>query len=176
MSQLPPTIKCSERSKKTTDSKKESAFRQTITKNSMGENNEPERIQGTDGGGQKKIQHRRKYYNTRRSKKQLGEEFGSEELIKQKIRLQRELDLPERCDEARRIKQKFKESRKMIQGDEYDVDIDSGLANRVVEELEDIDERSASAEELEELKILVEKFIVEEKDIESPELENQDKA
>ena len=109
-------------------------------------------------------------------KKQLGEELGPEELIKQKIRLQRELDLPERCDEARRIKRKFKESRKMVQGDEYDVDIDSDLANRVVEELEDIDERSASADELEDLKILVEKFIAEEKDIKSPELEDNNES
>ncbi len=104
-------------------------------------------------------------------KKQLGEELSSEELIKQKIRLQRELDLPERYDKARRIKRKFKESRKMVQGDEYNVNTNSDLANQLITNLKDIDERSASKKELENLKTAVERFIVEEKDIESPELE-----
>lgn len=107
---------------------------------------------------------------------QLGEKPSPQEVIKQKVKYEKGVKLPERYHKARRIRRKFKECRAMVQGDEYDVDIDSDLANQVVEELEDIDERSADLGELEDLKILVEKFIVEEKDIESPELENHDEA
>ncbi len=101
---------------------------------------------------------------------QLGEDLSSEEVINQKVRLEKEIELPERYHLVRRIKQKLKESRKIIENDKYNVDIDSDIAKQIADQLQE-DESRIDDEELESLKKALEKFIVENKDIESPELD-----
>ncbi len=104
------------------------------------------------------------------AEEQLGEEVSYEETIRDKVRLERNIELSERYHTVRRIRNKFKEARNMM-GDDYEVDTNSDNARTVVDKLRDIDERSAELDKLEELKTAIERFIVEEKDIESPELE-----
>jgi len=98
-------------------------------------------------------------------------DISSKEIIRRKVEFESKLELPERYDKARRIREKLKEAKKMLYQNEYDVDIDSELANRLVDNLDEIDEETADLDKLEEFMMLVERFIVEEKDIESPELE-----
>ena len=105
------------------------------------------------------------------AEERLGEEISYEETIKDKVRLERNIELSERYHTVRRIRNKFKETRNMISDDDYEVDTNSDNARTVVDKIRDIDERSAELDELEELKTAIERFIVEEKDIESPELE-----
>lgn len=105
------------------------------------------------------------------AEEQLGEEISYEETIRDKVRLERNIELSERYHTVRRIRNKFKEARNMISDDDYEVDTNSDNARTVVDKIRDIDERSAELDELEELKTAIESFIVEEKDIESPELE-----
>ena len=99
------------------------------------------------------------------AEERLGEEISYEETIKDKVRLERNIELSERYHTVRRIRNKFKETRNMISDDDYEVDTNSDNARTVVDKIRDIDERSAELDELEELKTAIERFIVEEKDI-----------
>ncbi|MFB6174842.1 MAG: hypothetical protein ABEJ87_02605 [Candidatus Nanohalobium sp.] len=108
--------------------------------------------------------------------KQLDIDLEPGEASKRKISLLNKIEVPERYYKAKKIRYNLKEVENMLLQDEHSVDTSSEIAENTIEGIKDIKADSADLEELENFYQTIEKFIVEEKGVKSPELENQDEA